>query len=46
MMKVSYLVTPLLAKLIEFRIWLVIPLRKFMMWNLINPMALKRNIKI
>jgi hypothetical protein len=37
MMKVSYLVTPLLARLIEFGIWLVVLLRRFMMWNLMKP---------
>jgi hypothetical protein len=45
-MNVSCLVTPLLAKLIEFEIWLVVPLRKFMMWNLMKPMVPKRKIKI
>ena len=38
-MKVSCLVTPLLARLIEFGIWLVVLLRRFMMWNLMKPMA-------
>jgi hypothetical protein len=44
MMNVSYLVTPLLEKLIEFEIWLVVHLR-FMMWNLMKPMAPKRRMK-
>jgi hypothetical protein len=46
MMKVSYLVTPLLARLIEFEIWLVVLLRKFMMWNLMKPMVPKRKMRI
>jgi hypothetical protein len=41
MMKVSCLVTPLLAKLIEFRIWLVVLFRRFMMWNLMKPIVLE-----
>jgi hypothetical protein len=45
MMKAFYLVTPLLAKLIEFRIWLVVYLRKFMMLSLMKQMALKMKKK-
>jgi hypothetical protein len=45
-MKVSCLVTPPLARLIEFEIWLVVLLRRFMMWNLMKPMVPKRKIKI
>jgi hypothetical protein len=44
-MKVSCLVTPLLAKLIEFEIWLVVLLRRLMMWNLMKPMVLKRKMR-
>jgi hypothetical protein len=44
-MKVSCLVTPLLARLIEFEIWLVVLLRKFMMWNLMKSMVSMRKIK-
>jgi hypothetical protein len=40
------LVTPLLARLIEFGIWLVVLLRRFMMWNLIKPMVPKRKMRI
>jgi hypothetical protein len=42
----SYLVTALLAKLIEFRIWLVVLLRRFMVWNLMKPIVPKRKIRI
>ena len=45
-MKVSCLVTPLLAKLIECGIWLVVLLKRCMMLNLMKPMALKRNMRI
>jgi hypothetical protein len=45
-MKVSCLVTPLLARLIEFRTWLVLFLRRFMMWNLMKPMVPKRRMRI
>jgi len=41
MMKVSCLVTPLLAKLIEFRIWLVLLLKRCMMLSLMKLMVLK-----
>ena len=36
-MKDSYLDTQLLAKHIEFEIWIVVLLRKFMMLNLMKP---------
>jgi hypothetical protein len=45
-MKASCLVIPLLARLVEFGIWLVVLLSKFMMWNLMKPMALKSKTKI
>jgi hypothetical protein len=45
-MKVSYLVTPLLARLIGFEIWLVVLLRRFMMWNLMKPVVPKRKMRI
>jgi hypothetical protein len=46
MMKVSYLVTQLLARLIDFRIWLVVLLRRFIIWNLMKPMVPKRKMRI
>jgi hypothetical protein len=41
----SCLDTQLLARLIEFEIWLVVH-KRFMMWNLMKPMVPKRKIKI
>jgi hypothetical protein len=43
MIKASCLVTPLLAKLIGFEIWLVVLLRRFMMWNLMKPTVPKED---
>ena len=45
-MNVSCLVTPLLAKLIEFGIWPVVLLRRFMMWSLMKQMVPKRKMRI
>jgi hypothetical protein len=45
-MKASCLVTPLLVRLIEFGIWLVVLLRRFMMWNLKKPMVPNRKMRI
>jgi hypothetical protein len=45
-MKASCLVTQLLAKLIEFGIWLVVLLSRFMMWNLMKLMVPKRKMRI
>jgi hypothetical protein len=39
-MKASYLVTPLLARLIECA------MKRFMMWNLMKPMVSKRKMRI
>jgi hypothetical protein len=45
-MKDSYLDTQPLAKLIEFEIWKVILLRKFMMLNLMKPRVPKMKMRI
>ena len=42
-MKDSCLVTPLLARHREFRIWLVVLLKRFIMWNFMKPMVPNRN---
>ena len=34
------------SKAIEFGIWLVVLLRRFMMWNLMKPMVPKRKMRI
>jgi hypothetical protein len=45
MMKDSYLVTPLQAKHIEFGIWKVVLLRKFLMLNLMKPRVSKMRMR-
>jgi hypothetical protein len=45
-MKAYCLVIQLIARHIEFGIWLVVLLRRCMMWNLIKPMVPKRKMKI
>ena len=44
-MKDSYLDTQLLAKHIEFEIWIVVLLRKFMILNLMKPRVLKMGMR-